>query len=566
MENSSSNSNIQVRKRGGNKQRQKKFQYFSSALCAAEHDGDSTANATMKRTSGLQSISECEHLCTTRRLCTGFQFDAKNGECILFSEEIKLDGIIRVGQQDTNSMEETSHEEVTCAIILKSNTNEVPIVAKEVADIEHQDELLSLSLDLSGPFCDDGSPQEYKEKMLETIKSVLNSKVVQKFQEVTSLSLSVIEDFCTSLNGGINEESLLAESEHVAGNVEFVSDTSEEDSSGDEKFLTLKLDVLHDKYGGKEEGADDDMQTFLASELNSHEFHADLSSHGLNSLSFTNLAILANEERKRKRKRKSRNPLVSVKPTASTVSTPMRMKQKVTERSPSRSSTRSPTNPSNDDSSSLISLNPNVMSWRKDAFRLFSNVQSDDGQNMYCLKAKSIEVGSSFDIEDCDSISDNLQWFYLDPEDGRFRLNLQPDLCMSWRRKNLFLESCPKGYDTEHSQFSMESGMIKQLFKVSKSEKNKAKVVAVTTSSKYGRKIELVYEDDDDIDENNKLWTTELASQYPSLAPSSEPSVAPSSEPSLLPSSEPSSMPSSEPSLFPSSEPSSMPSSKPSGE
>ena len=164
MEKSSSNSDIQVRKRGGNKQRQKKFQYFSSALCAAEDDGGSpTANATVKRTSGLQSISECEHLCT--RLCTGFQFDAKNGECILFSEEIKLDDIIRVGQQDTNSMEEASHEEVTCAIILKSNTNEVPILAKEVADIEHQDVLLSLSLDLSGPFCDDGSPQEYKEKL-----------------------------------------------------------------------------------------------------------------------------------------------------------------------------------------------------------------------------------------------------------------------------------------------------------------------------------------------------------------------------------------------------------------
>lgn len=508
----------------------------------------------MKR-SGLQSISECEHLCT--RLCSGFQFDAKNGECILFSEEIKLDDIIRVGQQDTNSMEETSHEEVTCAIILKSDTNEVPIEAKEVADIEHQDVLLSLSLDLSGPFCEDASTQELKDHMLESIKSVLNSKVVQKFQEVTSLSLSIIGDFCTSPNEAINEESLMAESEHVADNVESVSDTSEEDSSsGDEKFLKLQLDVYYEY----EESANM-LTSFIVSELNSHEFHADLSSHGLNDLTFTNLAISVNEENEEgrmKQKRKSRNPLASTPPTV-IVSTPMRMKQKVTKRSPSRppsrSSTRSPTNPIKDDSSLISSLD-NIMSWREDAFRLFSNVQSDDGQNMYCLKATSIEVGSSFDIEDCDSISDNLQWFYLDPEDGRLRLNLQPELCMSWRKKNLFLKSCPKGYDTKNSQFFMESGMIKQLIEVSKSEKKKTKVVAVTTSSKYGRKIELVYESNDDIDENNKLWTLELASQYPSVAPSSEPSVEPSRSPSSEPSDEPSLLPSDEPSMVPSDIPS----------
>lgn len=551
MENSSSNSNIQVRKRGGNKQRQNKFQYFSPALCVAEDDAGSTASNAkdskiMKR-SGLQSFSECEHFCT--RLCTGFQFDAKNGECILFSEEIELDNIIRVGQQDTNS-KESSHEEVTCAIILKSNTNEVPIEAKEVTD---QDILLSLSLDLAGPFCDDASTQEYKDQILESIKSVLNSKVVQKFQEevVTSLSLSIIGDFCTSPDEGINEEYLMAESEHVAGDVESVSDTSKEDSSGDEKFLKLKLDVvLHDEYG-KEVSADI-TTTFIASELNSHEFHADLSSQGLNGLSFTNLARM-------KRNRKSRKPLASSATPTVTVSTPMRMKQKVNKRSPSRSSTRSPTNPLKDDSSS-ISLDPNIMSWREDAFRIFSNVQSEDGKNMYCLKATSTEVGSSFDVEDCDSISDNLQWFYLDPEDGRLRLNLQPELCMSWRKKNLFLKSCPKGYDTKNSQFFMESGMIKQLIKKSKSEKNKAKVVAVTTSSKYGRKIELVYESNDDIDENNKLWTLELASHHPSVAPSSEPNVAPSREPSTVPSMQPSKVPSESPSTDSSSEPSFEPS------
>ena len=508
LENSSSNSDIHVRKRGIiNKQRQKIFQYFSPALCFANNDGGSPVNEKhiqiLERTES-QSIFECKQLCTG--VCNGFQFDAISGECIHFKNELKPDDIIRVGQQGGNE-EETSRE-VTCAIILRkgddSATHEVSNEASEF--------LLRLSVDLSGPFCDGVSTQEFKDQMLGTIKSVLNSKVVHNFQEgeepSSLVSLSVIGDFCTSPN----EDTANEASSNVDGTVQ--------DASGsNEKFLKLELDVkLHN--GGKD-SITQWITTILDSELNSHEFLGDLSSHGLNSLSFTNLARIEVSSGM-KRKSKSRAKLLSTLTSTSTKtpSTPIRMKKSPITRSPTVSQT----------DSRMESIYPKSMSWREDAFRLISNLEDlDDGKNSHCLKATSLQVGSRFEIQDCDSISDNLHWFYLDPEDGRLRLNLQPDLCMSWKKKTLFLNSCPRGRDTKDSMFFIESGMIKQMKPVSKSEKgNKVKVVAVTKTSKYGRKIELVRESDDVVDENNKLWTLELARPEPSLLPSIEPSPGPS--------------------------------------
>ena len=202
------------------------------------------------------------------------------------------------------------------------------------------------------------------------------------------------------------------------------------------------------------------------------------------------------------------------------------------------------------------------MPWRADAFRLFSHAELDN-QNTYCLHANSTEVGSSFDVDVCESITDNLHWFYLDMDDDYIRLSTQPEMCMSFKKKEPFLNYCPKGYVTKNSKFIFESGKLKTVPSDSKSVKSRVKVLAVVTKSRYGvlrKKVELVYESYDDINVDNTLWTLELASEYPTLQPSNEPSLSPSS----MPSSTPSSMPSSEPSLLPSSEPSSMPSSMPS--
>lgn len=470
-----------------------------------------------------QSLLGCEQACT--RFCNGFQFYTESGECVLLETFLKAEDVIHVEEGSEQS------RQVTCAIrLIDDSTANHKVSTEEAAIVDDENQSdLHFYVELSGPFCHEAASKEHQDmnETLETVESILNEKIMSDYQKKSSLVVSLIGDSC----GSQSVDTTLVEKE-----------TSSADLP-QEKFLSLQIDLAAAKAVLFVEQQAEWMQ-ILETELNSQEFLSRLTSREKNDLTFSNLAVM------------NQNP-------------PAKTLKK-------RTKTRSTSKPGASISMPPGGVHPMAndvkeeMLWRADAFRLYSQL---DNQNTYCLHASSTEVGSSFDVDVCESITDNLHWFYLDMDDGYIRLSSQPEMCMSFKKKEPFLNYCPKGYETKNSKFIFEAGKIKTVPSDSKSVKSRVKVLAVVTKSRYGvlrKKVELVYESYDDINVENTLWTLELASEYPTLQPSNEPSLSPSSMPSSIPSSMPSStpsrLPSSEPSKLPSSEPSLLPSSEPSGE
>ena len=237
VEASSSDSNTKM-KLGKAQRTTKKFQYFSPALCF-DPDSDNESIHILNRLES-QSLLSCQESCM--RLCTGFQFDAKNEECILLQADLNKDTIIHLDEVSGDN------HQVTCAIV-----EDVESLASTTSpNSNFKESGLILNGKLSGSFCHESKTQKEKDQILETIESILNAEVMEKRQEGSSLSVSVLSDACASDGNDEKED---------------VSDVS--------KYLLLQLDIFAEK------NEDIDWLTVLNSKVKSLSI----------GLSLTNLAV-----------------------------------------------------------------------------------------------------------------------------------------------------------------------------------------------------------------------------------------------------------------------------------
>ena len=182
---------------------------------------------------------------------------------------------------------------------------------------------------------------------------------------------------------------------------------------------------------------------------------------------------------------------------------------------------------------SSVSRSRELFSYEK-PFSFVSRFFFDGKSDYVCLKARSLQEGSTFHMRPCPNIFNFGHQFIFDTNTGILRMAANKTLCVRWTQTRVYLDKC--GEDTVNNKFELKWKRVRALEKGGDSQKW---LLGVNPSQKFD-KVRLFLKDGPNDNPSLYSWMVmrfhdDRLSMFPSPTPSLEPTSTskPSSSPTL---------------------------------